>query len=193
MRTGGLNRVLLALLGLLLLALGGAVLAVGLGAPPPSWWIHTGPHDVLLTKAERTHWRGTGWWWPTVIAALAVVVLLALWWLTSVLRRRRLAEILIDTGDDESALLRARAMESALAQDAVRQEGVAHAEVLLRGRRTTPTARVWLQLEPHVDPVTALTEFTAEALTHARQSARLPSLPAEVRLRAVKHRAERVT
>ncbi|MQY33402.1 hypothetical protein SRB17_13630 [Streptomyces sp. RB17] len=193
MRTGGLNRVLLALVGLLLLALGGAVLAVGLGAPPPSWWIHTGPHDVLLTNAERTHWRGRGWWWPAVIAALAVVVLLALWWLTTVLRRRRLTEILIDTGDDESALLRARALESALARDAVQQEGVAHTEILLRGRRTAPTARVWLQLEPHVDPATALTEFTAKALTHARRSARLPSLPAEVRLRGVKHRAERVT
>ncbi|MCC5479389.1 alkaline shock response membrane anchor protein AmaP [Streptomyces sp. NPDC059680] len=193
MRTGGLNRVLLALAGLLLLALGGAVLAVGLGAPPPSWWIHTGPHDVLLTKAERTRWRGAGWWWPAVVAALAVVVLLSLWWLTAVLRRRRLAEILIDTGDDESALLRARALESALAQDAVRQEGVAHAEILLRGRRTTPTARVWLRLEPHVDPATALTGFTAQALAHARESAGLPSLPAEVRLGSVKHRAERVT
>ncbi|MGW1165282.1 alkaline shock response membrane anchor protein AmaP [Streptomyces sp. NPDC002550] len=193
MRTGGLNRVLLALVGLLLLALGGAVLAVGLGAPPPSWWIHTGPHDVLLTKAERTHWRGTSWWWPTVVAALAVVVLLTLWWLTTVLRRRRLTEIVIDTGDDASALLRARALESALAQDAVRQEGVAHAEILLRGRRTTPTARVWLRLEPYVDPATALTGFTAQALAHARESAGLPSLPAEVRLGSVKHRAERVT
>ncbi|MGW7820630.1 alkaline shock response membrane anchor protein AmaP [Streptomyces puniciscabiei] len=193
MRAGGLNRVLLALAGLLLLALGGAVLAVGLGAPPPSWWIHGGPHDVLLTKAERTHWRAAGWWWPAVIAGLALVVVLSLWWLTSVLRRRRLTEILLDTGDDESALLRARALESALAQDAVRQEGVAHAEILLRGRRTAPTARVWLQLEPHVDPAAALAGFTAEALTRARRSARLPSLPAEVRLRTAKHRAERVT
>ncbi|MGW1808724.1 alkaline shock response membrane anchor protein AmaP [Streptomyces sp. NPDC002078] len=193
MRAGGLNRVLLALVGLLLLALGGAVLAVGLGASPPSWWIHTGPHDVLLTRAERTHWRAAGWWWPAVIATLALVVLLALWWLTTVLRRRRLTEILIDTGDDESALLRARALESALAQDVVQQEGVAHADILLRGRRTAPAARVWLQLEPHVDPATALNEFTAEALTRARRSARQPALPAEVRLGSVKHRAERVT
>ncbi|MEV5875151.1 alkaline shock response membrane anchor protein AmaP [Streptomyces sp. NPDC052101] len=193
MRRGGLHRVLLALVGLLLFALGGSVLAVGLGAPPPSWWIHTGPHDVLLTRAERTHWRGTGWWWPAVLAGLAIVVLLALWWLTTILRRRRLTEILIDTGDGESALLRGRALESALAQEAVQQEGVAHAEIQLRGRRTTPTARVWLQLEPYVDPSTALNDFTAQALTRARASARLVSLPAQVRLRAVKHRAERVT
>ncbi|MGW3062599.1 alkaline shock response membrane anchor protein AmaP [Streptomyces sp. NPDC001130] len=193
MRRAGLHRVLLALVGLLLFVLGGSVLAVGLGAAPPSWWVHTGPHDVLLTRAERTHWRGTGWWWPAVLATLAVLVLLALWWLTTVLRRRRLSEILIDTGDGESAVLRGRALESALAQAAVRQQGVAHAEIVLRGRRTKPTARIWLQLEPHVDPSTALNDFTTQALTDARKSARLPSLPVEIRLRAVKHRAERVS
>ncbi|MEU6509938.1 alkaline shock response membrane anchor protein AmaP [Streptomyces sp. NPDC046942] len=193
MRTGRLNRVLLALAGLLLLVLGGAVLAAGLGAPMPTWWLHSGPHDVLLSRAERTRWRHADWWWPAVLAGLAVIVLLALWWLTAVLRRRRLSEILIDTGDGDFALLRGRALELALAQEAGRQEGVAHTEVLLRGRRTAPTARILLRLEPHVDPATALDTFTAEALTHARESARLATLPAEVCLRAVKHHAERVT
>ncbi|MEV6116743.1 alkaline shock response membrane anchor protein AmaP [Streptomyces sp. NPDC052109] len=193
MRGDGLHRVPLALAGLLLLGLGGAVLAVGLGAPAPSRWIHTGPHDVLLTKAERTHWRDAGWWWPSVLAAPAVLVLLSLWWLTTVLRRRRLTEIVIDTGDGESALLRGRALESALAQDAVRREGVAHAEVFLRGGRTAPTARVRLQLEPGADPAQALQGFTAHALTHARRSAGVASLPAEVDLHTVKHRAHRVT
>ena len=194
MRGGAVNRVLLALVGLLLFAAGGSVLAVGLGAPPPHRWIHSGPHDVLLSHAERTRWRDTGWWWPAVIAGLAVLVLLALWWLTAILRRRRLTEILVDTGDGEGALLRARTLESALAADAARQEGVAHTEILLTGRsRTKPEVRAWLQLEPHVDPGTSLTEFTAQALTHARESAGLASLPAEVRLRAVKHPAERVT
>ncbi|MGW3207501.1 alkaline shock response membrane anchor protein AmaP [Streptomyces sp. NPDC001135] len=193
MRGAGLHRVVLALLGLFLLALGGAVLAVGLGAPPPSWWIHTGPHDVLLTRAERTRWRGTDWWWATVVGGLTIVVLLALWWLTTALRRRRATEILIDSGDGGSALLRARALESALVQDAVQQEGVAHAEILLRGRRTRPTTRVRLHLEPGADAAAVLTGFTNQALAHARRSAGLASLPAEVRLRGVKHRAERVT
>ncbi len=42
------DRVLLGLVGLILLALGGSVLAIGFGAPAPSWWLHDGPHDVLL-------------------------------------------------------------------------------------------------------------------------------------------------
>ncbi|MEU3617710.1 alkaline shock response membrane anchor protein AmaP [Streptomyces sp. NPDC006872] len=187
------NRVLLGLVGLVLLAVGGAVLAVGLGVSPPSWWIHDGRHDVLLSAAERTRWRDEAWWWPTVIAALALLVLLALWWLTAVLRRRRLGEVLVDTGDGAGALLRGRALEGVLTGEAGRAAGVAHAHVALTGRREAPQARVRLLLEPHVDPATVLDELTAHALTHARNSAALAALPAEVRLKAAKHKAERVS
>lgn len=188
------NRMLTGFIGLLLVALGGSVLAVGLGARLPSWWIHDGPHDVLLSDAERTRWRDSGWWWPVVIAVLAVLVLLALWWLTALLRRRRLAEVLVDTGDGAGALLRGRALESVLVDDAARLPGVAHAQAVLTGRRrTAPEARIWLQLEPDVDPGAALHRLSAESLAQVRDSAGLTALPVEVRLRAVKHGAERVT
>ncbi|MEU2775024.1 alkaline shock response membrane anchor protein AmaP [Streptomyces sp. NPDC007162] len=186
------NRVLVGLAGLLLLTLGGSVLAVGLGAPPPSWWPYHDRHDVLLTTARRTHWRDAGWWWPTVLATLTVLVLLALWWLTAQLRRRRLTEVLVDTGDAEGALLRGRALETVLATDAAHQEGVAHAQAVLRGTRTAPRVGVFLRLEPDVAPAQALNELTARALAHARESAALEKLPAEVRL-TVGHRAQRVT
>ncbi|WP_128436611.1 alkaline shock response membrane anchor protein AmaP [Streptomyces cyaneus] len=187
------NRVLIGLVGLVLLVIGGSVLAVGLGLEPPSWWIHDSKHDVLLSDAERTRWRDDGWWWPTVIAVLAVLVLLALWWLTSVLRRHRLAEVLVDTGDGEGALLRGRALEGVLAGEAGGLEGVQRARVHLTGRRSTPETRVRLLLEPHVDPGTALNDLSAQALTHARNSAGLAALPTEVRLKGAKHRAERVS
>ncbi|MDC0771796.1 alkaline shock response membrane anchor protein AmaP [Streptomyces sp. HD] len=187
------NRVLIGIVGLVLLVIGGSVLAVGLGLEPPSWWIHDSRHDVLLSDAERTRWRDDGWWWPTVIAVLAVLVLLALWWITANLRRRRLAEVLVDTGDGEGALLRGRALEGVLASEAAGLEGVQRAHVHLTGRRSTPAARVRLLLEPHVDPGTALNYLTAEALAHARNSAGLAELPTEVRMKGVKHRAERVS
>ncbi|MEV7810482.1 alkaline shock response membrane anchor protein AmaP [Streptomyces flaveolus] len=190
---GGVHRVLMALAGLLLLTLGGAVLAVGLGARPPSWWPHTGPHDVLLTRAERTRLRYAPWWWPAVIAALSVVVLFALAWLTAALRRRRPAELLIDTGDGAGARLRGTALESALAAEAAAQPGVAEARVLLRGRRTAPAVRARLRLDPDAAPARTLTAFTTGTLARARESAGLASLPAEVLLSEVGHRAERVT
>ncbi|WP_081236355.1 alkaline shock response membrane anchor protein AmaP [Streptomyces viridosporus] len=190
---GRVNRVLLALAGLVLVALGGSVLAIGLGAPAPSWWLHGGRHDVLLDQAERTRWRDEGWWWPVVLAVLAVLVLLCLWWLVAVVRRRRSAEVLVDTGDGDGAVLRGRALERALTEEASQLDGVAQVRVLLTGRRTAPSARIRLLLEPHVDPGTALHALTTGALTHARDSAGLAALPSEVRLRAVKHRAERVS
>ncbi|OIJ66149.1 alkaline shock response membrane anchor protein AmaP [Streptomyces mangrovisoli] len=187
------NRVLIGLVGLVLLVFGGAALAVGLGASPPFWWIYGSRHDVVLSDAQRTKYTDSGWWWPTVIASLAVLVLLSLWWLVAVVRRHRLAEVLVDTGDQDTALLRGRALEHVLAAEAAGQEGVRHVHVQLRGRRDAPAVRVRLQVEPHVDPAAALHELTAEALAHARDSARLAALPAEVRLRGVKHRAERVS
>ncbi|MGZ3114761.1 alkaline shock response membrane anchor protein AmaP [Streptomyces sp. H62] len=186
------DRVLLGLVGLVLVALGGSVLAIGLGATAPSWWLHEGPHDVLLSTAERTRWRDAGWWWPVVIAVLAVLLLLVLWWLVAVLRRRRLGEVLVDTGDGEGAVLRGRALEAALAGEAGRVDGVERAKVRLVGRRDAPATRVRLLLAPHVDPGTALDDLTTRALSHARTSASLRALPSEVHLHGVRHRAERV-
>jgi hypothetical protein len=186
------NRALLALVGLVLLALGGAVLAVGLGANPPSWWLHQGPHDVLLTRHERTRWHGANWWWPAVIAALALVLLLALWWLSAVLRRHRLSEVLVDTGDGEEALLRGRAMADVMAEEAGTMDGVEQADVGLTGRPGQPQARVRLLLGAHAAPADTLHRLTTGALAVARDSARLERLPALVQLRAARHRAQRV-
>ncbi|WP_107471953.1 alkaline shock response membrane anchor protein AmaP, partial [Streptomyces rhizosphaericus] len=104
------NRVLLGLVGLVLAAVGAVILA---GWPP-----FDGRDDVLLSRADRTRWRDTGWFWPAVIAALAVLFVLSLCWFLVQLRRRRLQEVLVETGDGEGALLRGRALEAALLSDA---------------------------------------------------------------------------
>ncbi|MFJ4913900.1 alkaline shock response membrane anchor protein AmaP [Streptomyces sp. NPDC088726] len=187
------NRVLLGLAGLVLVCVGGGVLAAATGLSVPSWWPWSGKNDVLLSEADRTRWRSDGWWWPTVIAVLAVLLVLALWWLLAQLRRARLSEVLVDSGDGEGALLRGRALEGALAAEADGLDGVARAQVMLTGKRSAPRARIRLLMEPHAAPDEALGRLTDEALAHARDSAGLDRLPAEVRLRAVKHRAERVT
>jgi len=186
------NRVVLGLVGLVLTVAGGAVLATGLGMGVPSWWPFDGRDDVLLSDADRDRWHDEGWWWPVVLATLAVCVILALWLLLAQLRRSRLAEVLIDSGDGAGALLRGRALEGVLASEAEALEGVESAQVVLRGRRNAPTTRVNLLLEPQATPADALSGLD-EALAHARDSAGLDALPSEVRLRAVKHRAQRVT
>ncbi|MEU0131143.1 MULTISPECIES: alkaline shock response membrane anchor protein AmaP [unclassified Streptomyces] len=186
------NRTLIGLTGLVLLVVGGAVLATGLGLSMPSWWPYDGTSDVLLSRGDRYRWRDQGWWWPTVIAVLAVLVVLALWWLLAQLRRGRLTEVLVDSGDGEGALLRGRALEGVLGGEAAALDGVSDAKVTLTGRRTAPRARLKLLMEPHAAPGTTLRGVSEGALAHARGSAGLDELPAEVRLKAVKHRAERV-
>ncbi|MFI1399657.1 alkaline shock response membrane anchor protein AmaP [Streptomyces sp. NPDC020681] len=188
-----INRVLVGLAGLALFCVGGAVLAAGTGLSVPSWWPWYGPGDVLLSDADRYRWRDEGWWWPVVIAVLAVLVLLALWLFVAQLRRARLAEVLVDSGDGEGALLRGRALEGVLEGEAESLEGVSRAHITLTGRRSTPQARVALLLEPHASPAESLTRLTTEAVAHARDSAGLEVLPAEVHLRAASHGARRVT
>lgn len=193
------NRVLLGLTGVVLLGTGGTVLLGGLDLAArwnfalPDNWPWAGPDGVLLTEQNRTRWTDTGWWWPTVIAALAVIVLLLLWWLLAQLRRHRLNEILVDSGDGEGALLRGRALEAVLAAETEALEGVERAGVRLTGRRTEPRVRAVLTLAPHADPGTVLLRLADESMAHARGSAGLDRLPADVRLRAVRHRAERVS
>lgn len=192
------NRVLLALGGLLLLALGLAALAGGfdlarhLNFDFPSGWPWAKPDDVLLADADRTRWRTESWWWPAVLGGLALLVILLLWWLLAQLRRRRLGEVLVESGEGEGALLRGRALANVLEAEAASLAGVDKASVRLTGRRTSPRASVDLLLTAHAEPGPMLGRVTDEALEHARTSASLDELPAEVRLRTVKHRPERV-
>lgn len=182
MTLGTVNRVLLALLGLLLLAAGASLLT----ASGP----FEGRHDPLLAP------HGRGWpgpWWAA-LGALGVCVLLALWWLLAQLRRARPAAVLVDTGDGAFAVLRGRALEEAVAAD-VREavEGVARCRVTLHGRRGAPALRVALELEPYAVPADVLAALAGPVLERARTSAALPALPAEARLHVTPRRARRVT
>lgn len=182
MTLGTVNRALLALLGLVLLAAGVSVLA--------GTWPLGGREEPLLTREAR---RGLPPWWA-LLAGLGVCVLLALWWLLSQLRRARLAAVLVDTGDGAFAVLRGRALEEAVAADVrAAVEGVADCRVVLRGKRGAPALRVALELEPHAVPADALTALAGPVLARARTSAGLPALPAEARFHVTPHRARRVT
>ncbi|MFH8569894.1 alkaline shock response membrane anchor protein AmaP [Streptomyces sp. NPDC017993] len=193
------NRVLLGLAGAVLFGAGASVLTAGLDLPAkwhftlPDHWPWTAPDDVLLSEKNRTRWTDSGWWWPTVIAALAVLLLLLLWWLLVQFRRHRLNHLLVDSGDGEGALLRGRALEVALTAETEALDGVDHATMRLTGRRTESKVRAQLALTPHADPGTVVRRLADDALDNARRSAGLDELPADVRLRAVRHRAERVS
>jgi hypothetical protein len=193
------NRVLLGLTGLVLLVLGLSVLVGSLDLQRhwdfmlPHWWPYMGPDDVLLTESDRTRYRSNDWWWPAVIAVLGVLLLASLWWLLAQARTRRLRQIRVDSGDGQGALLRGRALEGVLTAESGAYEGVEWAHAALVGKRGTPEARLVLGLAPHATPDEVVAGLDASVLERARSSAGLDRLPAEARLRAVRHRAARVS
>ncbi|MFD3512407.1 alkaline shock response membrane anchor protein AmaP [Streptomyces sp. NPDC058657] len=187
------NRVLLGLTGLVLTALGGAALVAGLGADVPSWWPFSGRDDVLLSAADRSRWRDEGWWWPVVIGVLAVCALLALWWLVAQLRRRRLAVLRVSGGDTGAVLLRGRALERVLGEEAEAVPGVERAEVAVTGRRDAPRVRVGLTLGESAAPAGTVAEVARGAVARARESVRVGRLPAEVRVKGMGRGVRRVS
>ncbi|MFF7299579.1 alkaline shock response membrane anchor protein AmaP [Streptomyces sp. NPDC008265] len=180
------NRILLAVAGVVLLAAGAVLLT---GVRP----LH-GRTAPLLTAADRRRYlHADGWWWWLLAAALAVCLLLALWWLLAQLRRSRLRAVPVDTGDGAFAVLRGRALADAVAAEAGALDGVSGCRVVLRGRRGSPRLRVKVELEPHAVPADALAGLAGPVLGHARDSAGLADLPAEARFRVGSHRARRVS
>lgn len=194
-----LNRVLLALAGLVLLAVGLAVLVGSLDLPRhwdftlPDWWPFTGPKDVLLTDRSRTRYRSDDWWWPVVFAVLGALVLGSLWWLLAQTRTRRVRQLRLDSGDGQGALLRGRSLERTLVAEADAYDGVAWAGARLVRRRGAPEARLILGLEPHAAPLEVVVGLDDTVLTTARASTGREDLSAEARLRVIRHRAARVT
>jgi hypothetical protein len=192
------NRVLLAVVGLVLLGTGLAVLIGGLdlqrhwGFTLPSAWPFTGPHDVLLTARDRTRYRHDSWWWPVVISVLSVLFVIAVGWLLAQLRGRRVRRLRMATGDGQTATLRGRALEAVLGAEAAALPGVRRASVRLTGRSRAPRGSLRLALEPHAVPSEVVAGLDLRVLREARSSVGLAELPAEARLGAVRHRAERV-
>ncbi|MEU6093176.1 alkaline shock response membrane anchor protein AmaP [Streptomyces sp. NPDC047085] len=194
-----LNRILLALTGLVLLGGGLLVIAAGLdlyrrqGQRPPAGWPLTTPDDVLLSSADRARWSSQGWWWPAVIAALTLITVLALWWLLAQLRGRRPGELPVGgSPPQEGVELRDRALSDAIATDADALPGVQRAKVHITGRPAHPRTRIALTLTPQGAPGTALDALCEGPLRTARESTGFPYLPTEAQLRVARHRAHRV-
>ncbi|OKK21857.1 hypothetical protein AMK16_00850 [Streptomyces sp. CB00455] len=196
-RKSAVNRVLLALAGIVLLGTGLLILTGSLDLyrrwrmTPPDGWPLTAPRDVTLGRADRTRWVDEGWWWPAAIAFLAVVVLLALWWLLAQLRRTHPGTMPVG-GDPavDGAELRERALSDALAADVMRLPGVHAARVRMTGSSRRAESHLDLTLDPDTDPGPTLQALSDGPLARARRSTGRP-LPVTVQLRVSPHKAHR--
>lgn len=190
-RRGGVNRSLLGVAGLALVACGGW-LAVGDGSAwvpmvdrVPHWWPTPAANGVLLDHALWAPLRESRWWSPALTGGLALVLALLVWWLVrQVLSGRPRWVVLPLTGP----VLRRRAWERALTKQVASFDDVARARVRLVGRPLR--ALVTVVVEPGARPAQVV-RSVAEVITDARDSGGVRSLPTEVRVRVANRREER--
>lgn len=174
------NRAVLALLGLALMAGGGwlASAAPSVRHRLPRWWHPPIAHTVLVGPADLARMRAHGWWTPVVVAVAAVALITALIGLAGQVRRGRARELPLSGG---AVRVRTRALAQAIAGHAD-IPGVARARVRLSVRRNRIDAEVLMRLSPGADPGTVTRELAREVLPWARAAVAPRPIRVDVRL-----------
>jgi len=183
------NRIGLAVVGVLLLAAGGYVLARSLGA------FGTEQADAPVYAERTASWihAQQPWIWITLAAIGVIVALLALRWLLVQLRTDRLGRIAMDTDlaldpDDDGDLgagrttLPTSALTSAIGQEIDGYPGVRAVTVHVAGRPDRPELRLEVTIDSDADPARIRTRIVDEAIAHAKAALDTEFLPTQLLL-----------
>ena len=183
------NRIGLAVVGVLLLAAGGYVLARSLGA------FGTEQADAPVYAERSASWihAQQPWIWITLAAIGVIVALLALRWLLVQLRTDRLGRIAMDTDlaldpyDDGDlgagrTTLPTSALTTAIGQEIDGYPGVRAVTVHVAGRPDRPELRLEVTIESGADPARIRTRIVDEAIAHAKAALDTEFLPTQLLL-----------
>lgn len=170
------NRVVLALLGLLLLGGGVVGLVASFGAfgdPPPP----------VLPESARRFEDEQPWFWWAVAAVCLVIALLALRWLLAQLRTDRLGRLDLTRDDrDGRTVVQADALTDAVQTEAQSLRGVLDASARLvedRGRTLT----LAVELADYADVAEVRRTLEDRLVASVRQAVDDPDLPVDIELR----------
>jgi hypothetical protein len=184
------NRVVLALLGLLLLASG------TLGVLAGTEVLGRGLDRRLLLDNPVAGFIGDNgvWFWPAAAMAAALLALLALRWLIAVLSPAPHIEDIAIRGDRSAGRtsLRSGALGEALTTELETYRGVHAAYVRVSGTPTDPSLDIAVRTTENADLAQLRHRIDTEALTHARQALDTPQLPIRLDLTTTDHRSRRV-
>jgi len=189
------NRIGLAVVGVVLLAAGGYVLARSLGA------FGTAQADAPVYSERTASWIHAQhpWIWITLAAVGVIVALLALRWLLVQLRTERLGRIAMDTDldadpqdtagpgytDDLGAgrtALPTSALTAAIGQEIDGYPGVRAVTVHVAGRPDLPELRLEVTIDADADPARIRTRIVDEAIAHAKAALDTEFLPTQLLL-----------
>lgn len=175
-RVDTLNRVLLTLIGLVVLAAGGLGLAAGAGL------VGNG-HGLLLPTDVRDFARTTTWFWWAVAGGALLVAVLALRWLIDQLRTDRASRLDLTTDDrDGVTIVHSGALTDAVADEAQSLRGVTGATAQLRDRRGKKLLLA-VGLGDHAEIGELRQSLEGRVVAHARQAIEDPDLPVDIELR----------
>lgn len=177
-RTARGNRIGLAIVGVLLVAGGGAALARGLGVFAAPFGLPAA--QPLLNGAERRFAQDHAWFWYVVAAVAVIIALLAIRWLLVQTRSGALRRLRVQGDAGGRTHMPARAATRAVTDELSAHAGIARAAAVLTGSPSAPRLRLNVTADrdcdwPHVRGV-----LNGEALAHLRQALELDDLPARV-------------
>jgi hypothetical protein len=185
------NRAVLALLGLLLLALGVSGILLGAGT-----FGHRAAHQHLL---DNTIGRFIGeqgdWLWPAAAMVAVIIALLCLRWLLTILfSTARLGDIAV-RGDRSAGrtTLTSTALGDALSSEIETYRGVHSARTHLEGSPADPRLAVTVNTDQDADLAALRQRIETNALAHARNALDTPDLPIRLDIAITKQHLTRVT
>ena len=177
-RANAINRVVLTVLGLVLLAAGGLGLALSVGA----FGARRATYPVL-PQAVSTFPDGRPWFWWAVAGALLVTAVLALLWLLTQLKTDRTSRLDRTTdARDGLTTLHAGALTSAVEDEALGIRGVTSASAHVREHRG-PHVYLSVELADSADIGEVRDRLEQDLVTHLRQGVGDPSFPVTIELR----------
>ncbi|MCM3923698.1 alkaline shock response membrane anchor protein AmaP [Frankia sp. AiPs1] len=173
------NRVILAVLGVLLTAAGVVALLVGVGL------FGDGRADQsVLDPDVRGFAADHGWFWPVVGVGCGLIALLALVWLTQQMRTDRSPGLDVTHDELGDVHLPAAALTDAVADDVAGIAGVEGARAELRGR-SEPSLDIAVRVTRGTDVQAVAGKVCGPVLGRARRALGRPDLPAQVNIRPV--------
>ena len=177
-RANVIDRIVLTVLGLLLVAAGGLGLALSFGAFGASR-----ADNPVLAEEVRTYPDGRPWFWWAVAGALLLIAILALLWLRIQLKTDRASRLELTTNaQDGYTTLHASALTDAVEDEALGIPGVTNASASVREHRGKHLfLRVELADSADIDAVR--TRLENEVVAHLRGGLGDPRFAVSIELR----------
>ena len=172
-----LNRSILLLIALVVIALGAAGLCASVGVFG-SGFEH---HPLLNNGPAHFVGRNGGWIWPVAAFVAVLFGLLALRWLTAQSSSERAGSVKVRTpAGAGTSTLRSAALTTAIEQQVGAYRGVTSVKAAVRGNRGQERLHVSVTVYDQVEFAALRTRIEGEAVSAARTALGAPTMPVHV-------------